>query len=271
MLGNDSLDALVAGFPEQNLVGYQSSYISPGFQEVVHTEKMIEGSRVYRPRFWRDHVWIGVTLAVLGLPLMILGLVMVCAAIIQWTAVPVSPGSQVNPAVFLFLAVLFYPVGHLLFYIFWHLLKSEVVFAPDCLVYGHPSVFLFSHSEVRVPMESIGSVMLGQVAMSHIVPGALDTALARAPFVRSIGIEIGYERGGKIRTLSLPIINDPSYFSEIGGLIERLHLVPRKAPFIFMKEDWDRLPRRSWIERIIPYLEIGFFILSIVALIMEFM
>jgi len=228
---------------------------------------MMEGSRVYRPRFWRDHVWIGVILAVLGLPLMILGLFMVCAAIVQWTAVPVSPGSQVNPAVFLFLAVLFYPIGHLLFYAFWRLLKSEVVFTPDCLVYGHPSILLFSHSEVRVPVESIGSMVLGQVTMSHIIPGALDTALAQASAVRNIGIEIGYERGGKIRMLSLPVINDPHYFSEIGGLIGRLHLVPRKAPFIFMREDWDRLPQRSWIERIVPYLEIGFFIFSIVMLI----
>jgi hypothetical protein len=202
---------------------------------------------------------------------MILGLLMVYSVIAQWTTVLVSLGGQVQLAVFLLLAALFYALGHYLFYIFWNLLKSQVIFRPGYLVYAHPGILLFSHSEVRVPMQSIGSVLLGRAAMSHIVPSALDTVLGKAPALRNIGIEIGYESNGKKRTISLPMINDSAYFSEISSLIIELHLVPTKAPFIFMRADWDRLPRRSWIERIAPYLEIGFFILSVVVLILELM
>jgi hypothetical protein len=232
---------------------------------------VLNGRRVYRPRFWKDRVWIGTVLVVLGLPAMLLGLLMALLAIGQWIGFPLSSGSQVNPAVIFFLGSLFYLFGHLLIYIFWSLLKSEVVFGPGHLVYAHPSTLLFSRSEVRVPVQSIGSVLLGWAAMSHIVPGALDTVLGQAPALRNIGIEIGYESNGKKRMMSLPMINDPAYFSEISGLIIELHLVPTKAPFIFMRGDWDRLPQRSWIERIAPYLEIGFFILSIVVLILELM
>lgn len=253
-----------------------SSNIPLAFCEWVRVEEMIGGSkampserRTYRPRFWRDRLWIGVILAVLGLPFMLLGLLMVCLVIAQWTTALVSLGGQVHLAVFLLLAALIYALGHFLFYIFWCLLKSEVVFAPDYLIYSRPSVLLFSRSEVKVRMRSIGSVVLGQVAMSHIAPSALNTVLARASAISNIGVEIGYESGDRIRMLSLPVMNDAEYFSEIGGLIVNLHLIPTKAPFIFMRADWGRLPHRPWIERIASYLEIGFFISSIVILILE--
>ena len=227
-----------------------------------------EDRRIYRPRFWRDRVWITSILTVLGIPLMILGLTMALLAVGQWTGFPLSSEPQVDPAIVFLLGFLFYLFGDMFFYIFWSLFKSEVVFGQGYLLCSRPSFFLFYRSRTRVPIQSIGSVLLGQVAMSHIVPGSSDTAWGRAAR-RDIGIEIGYETDGKKRTLSLPIINEQAYFSEISGLIEELKLSATRAPFIFIRMDWDGLPQRSWIERAVPFLEIGFFIISIVALILK--
>lgn len=211
---------------------------------------------MYRSGFWAEHLWIFVPVALIGAVFLTFGVTCVLLVIL----------GELDPLLLAVIAAPALMVGVALVYCLWYPLSTRVAFNGSSIKYRYPRYVLFAFKEVRIPIESIGSVALGRTALSYLDQETLHSPLASL-IPGNLGVDVGYVLEGRGVRASLPSIRNPQYFAEMKEVIDRAQLQQTDLPFVYKSARWPGYRPATILEKMRTYwpliVELGFLIASL--------
>lgn len=180
------------------------------FERIMH----YVAERVFRLGFWRDYVFIYLIFSVVSLCLVFLALYL--------PFMPLPPkDADVRTGfaliIFTFVSLPMLAGCWLIFWLFLFAAGQRVVFADDSAVHHRFRMFLPFHTEVRIPLKDVDSVLLSPHMRKKMFPetgtcgfGGLEDGS---------GYVISYTAGGRAMRESMPMIREKEYYEEVRRLV----------------------------------------------------
>ncbi|MCK9597243.1 hypothetical protein M0R19_08730 [Candidatus Pacearchaeota archaeon] len=200
--------------------------------------------QIYKPKFWKDHLWILFFVNfILGLAFYLVGVAFLIEAIISfWGGNPAL--NIASGYVGLAIALLFIPSGQACMWTFWMAYKGTVSFTNREIIYRFPSFSLFFlYKNKIIPYSDIRGVFLGASIMKGVYPDEAKSMPRKSMYMyANNGLIIYFEKNSKNQMLHLPMYHNQEYYAELRKLIVDNNIQQTDSKCLFIKNNSPYVP-----------------------------
>jgi len=198
--------------------------------------------RTYQIKLWNNYGIISALSILLfifglGLAMYLVGVAFLIEGVVSFLGIYPTL-SNISGFVGLFVAVIFIYSGHMCLWGFFSTYKMTVAFNDKEIIYKYPRMlFFFLFKTKIVPYSAIRGIFIGHTMMKKVYPEYLNSVPKDYLYkYMNSGLEVYFEKEGKIKILNLPIFNKyPEYYSELKRLIANLNLQQTDSKCLFAK------------------------------------